>query len=133
MCYQAPPLPSPNGRGEQIANVGEAGEGVVLPQLRHPGRRCRSGTCIRKSTGVPALRCAAAGMTDETQSPLRPPQRQITHIGVGFAFPAEIANLAMARHKVDIVAIRPKLARDRGDQIVEAAFGKIRATDRAFE
>ncbi len=82
MCYQAPPLPSPHGRGvggeglrpqffkagsgafrraqqrafaltppspptplppwgrgEQIGNAGEAGEGVVLPRLRHPGRR----------------------------------------------------------------------------------------------
>jgi hypothetical protein len=67
------------------------------------------------------------------KSPLLSPERQITHIGVGFAFPAEIANLTMARHKVDVIAIRPKLAGDRGDQIVEIALGKVRAADRAFE
>ena len=39
MCYQAPPLPSPNGRGEQIANVGEADEGVVLPVKLKRGER----------------------------------------------------------------------------------------------
>jgi hypothetical protein len=72
-------------------------------------------------------------MTDEKQSPLPSPESKITHIRVGFAFPAEIANLAMARHKVDIIAIRPELARDRGDQIVKIALGKVRATDRAFE
>jgi hypothetical protein len=67
------------------------------------------------------------------KAPLPSPECQITHIGVGFAFPAEIANLTMARHKVDVIAIRPELAGDGCNQIVEAAFGKIRATDRAFE
>ena len=62
--------------------------------------------------GGQASPCLSLGVG---QSPLPAPQRQITHIRVGFAFPAEIANLAMARHKVDVIAIRPELAGDGGD------------------
>jgi len=95
----------------------------------------RSGTLIRKLTKVPALHFAPAGMRSwgSAFAPLPSPQSQVTHIGVGFAFPAEIADLAMARYKVDVIAIGPQLARDGGDQIVEIAFGKIGAADRALE
>ena len=109
------PLP-PWGRGEQIANVGEAGAGGGSALSLSCQREMPIRDLLTQSPWVsPLCACAPAGMTDEKQSPLPPPQCQITHIRVGFAFPAEIANLAMARHKVDVIAIRPELAGDGGD------------------
>jgi hypothetical protein len=64
---------------------------------------------------------------------LLPPQSQVTHIGIGLPFPAELAHVAVARHKLDFVAKGPELAGDGGDQIVKIAAGKVCAPDGAFE
>jgi hypothetical protein len=62
-----------------------------------------------------------------------PPQRQIAHIRIGFAFPAEIASFAVAGDKLNIVAKWPEFASDAVEQLLVIAFGKVGAADAAFE
>ena len=54
-------------------------------------------------------------------------------VGVGLAFLAERRHRPVAGHERRVVAERPQLRGDRGDQLIVIPLGEIRAPDRSLE
>src|SRR5258706_4430456 len=65
--------------------------------------------------------------------PARPLQHLVGDERIVLAFQAEGGDLVVPRNKGHVVAQRPELAGDRGDQILEVAARKVGAPDRASE